>query len=445
VADYDVLIIGSGSAGQTVAAECAKAGSRVAVVDRLPFGGTCALRGCEPKKVLLAAAEALSRTSGLQGEGVTGPCRINWPALMERKRRYTDPVPARTLAWMRDMGIATLSGAARFRSADTVEVAGDSIRASVVVIATGARPVSLGIEGEDAVLTSTDFLSLEQMPHEVAFIGGGFIAFEFARLAQLAGAKVAILHRSARVLKGFDPSLADALAERYRELGIDVRVDAPVERIDALAGGRLSVATPSGKVEVDKVFHAAGRVADLEDLDLRAAGVEYTRRGVTVDAFLRSTSNPIVWSAGDACGAGAPLTPVAGAQGQVVAAGILGNPTRFDDSVTPSVVFSDPPLARVGMAVEAAEKDERLDVSEFDMSGWFTQTRVGNTAAGARIVVDRGSGAIRGAHLLGVEADEVINIFATAIRGGQTLADLRTMTWTYPTGAYDINYLSGRW
>jgi len=445
MSDYDVVIIGSGAAGQTVAADCAKAGKRVAVVDRLPFGGTCSLRGCQPKKILLAAAEAMARTRDLDGEGVSGDCGIDWPALMVRKRDYIEATPEKMVSWMRGMGIATLHDTARFTAPDTLVIGTEMVTAPAIVVACGARPVDLGIEGQDAVSTSTDFLSLEHMPGEIAFIGGGYISFEFARLAQLAGAKVTILHRSKQVLKGFDPLLADTLAERYRSLGIDVVTDAPVERVERLTTGRLSVVTSKGTYEVDTAFHGAGRAADLEDLDLATGGVAYTRRGVTVDSTLRSVSNPGVWSAGDACGVGAPLTPVAGAQGEVVAAGILGKPAEFDDSTTPSVAFSDPPIARVGIDAAAADCDPSLEVRTVDTSTWFTQWRVGNTAAGARLVLDRDTGAIKGAHILGIEAEEVINVFALAIRFGITIADLRSMTWTYPTVSYDINYLSGRW
>jgi glutathione reductase (NADPH) len=297
------------------------------------------------------------------------------------------------------------------------------------------------------VLTSNDFLSLAEMPESVAFIGGGYISFEFARLAQLAGAKATIVHRSPQVLKGFDPVLANALARRYRSLGIDVLVDEPVERVEKLADGRFAIpgSAAAGPLEVDAVFHGAGRVPDIADLDLAAGGVDATAHGVSVDAHLRSTSNPRVWSCGDACAAGAPLTPVAGAQGQIVAAGILGEARVFDDSATPSVAFCDPPLARVGLGAEAADTDDSLEVRAFDMSSWFTQTRVGNTAAGAMLVLERESGRIRGAHLLGEGADEVINVFVLAIRSRATLEDLRGVTWSYPTLAYDINYLSGRY
>jgi len=455
---YDVLIIGSGSAGQTVALACAKAGKRVAVVDRLPFGGTCSLRGCEPKKVLLAAAEATGRTSALRGHGLVGSCRIDWPVLMQRKRDHIDAVPQRTEAWMAEAGITTLHGTARFTAPATVEVDGTPVTAEAIVVASGARPMPLGIEGEEHVLTSTDFLSLPQMPASVAFIGGGYISFELSRLAQLAGARTTIAHRSPQVLKGFDPGLADQLATRYRALGITVLVDEPVARVEKRADGRFAVVRAgAGAAEaaggpaaapplvVDAVFHGAGRVPDLADLDLAAGGVDATARGVSVDAHLRSVSNPRVWSCGDACAEGAPLTPVAAAQGEVVASGILGEPRVFDGSLTPSVVFSDPPLALVGLGAEAADADDSLEVRAFDMSGWFTQTRVGNTAAGAKLVVERDTGRIRGAHLLGVGADDVINVFAIAIRSGLTLEDLRGVTWSYPTLSYDINYLSGRY
>ena len=166
MSEYDVLIIGSGAAGQTVAAKCAGAGRTVAVVDRLPFGGTCALRGCQPKKVLLAAVEAVAHADRMAEEGVAGAVRLDWRSLMDRKTSYVEAIPERTLSWMHDMGIATLSGTARFTSPETVAVDDDTIHAASIVIATGSRPIDLGIDGKDLVRTSTDFLSLASMPAE---------------------------------------------------------------------------------------------------------------------------------------------------------------------------------------------------------------------------------------------------------------------------------------
>jgi glutathione reductase (NADPH) len=444
MSDYDVLIIGSGAAGQTVASACAAAGRKVGVIDRQPFGGTCSLRGCVPKKVLFSAAETVARAQMLAGKGVSGPISLDWPTLAAYKRTYTDPVPERTKTWMRELGIDTLSGTAAFVAPDALTVDGARLTAPAIVIATGARPITLGIPGEEHVSTSTDFLELERMPTRVLFIGGGYISFEFAAIAQRAGADVTIVHRSAQVLEGFDPTLTALLVDRYRALGIEVLTDSAVEGVERL-GDRLVVRAADRSLEADLVVHGAGRIPDLADLDLDAAGVAFGRRGVAVDRFMRSTTNPGVWALGDAADAGVPLTPVASAQGEVVAANILGGTVEFEEGATPSVVFSDPPMATVGVGVETTGTDDRLESTFFDMGDWFSQTRAGSGTAGAVLVIDTRSDTIVGAHLLGVDADEVINVFALAIRFGITLAQLRTVTWSYPTLSYEINYLTGRY
>jgi glutathione reductase (NADPH) len=439
--DFDVLVIGSGTAAQNIVPRCAEAGLRVAVVDRLPYGGTCARRGCDPKKVLLAAAEAVSRAEMLADVGLVSKPAIDWPALMARKRTFTEPVAARIEGWLAGTGAETLHGDARFVGRDGVEVDGRRLRASHIVVATGARPMPLQIEGEELVTTSDEFLELDALPPRVAFIGGGYISFEFAWLARMAGAEVTVLHRSARVLKGFDDELAAMLVERYRELGIRVLTEAPVSSVRREDKG-LVLLSGAGEVAADLVVHGAGRMADLADLGLAKAGVEFGPRGVRVDAHLRSVGNPRVWAAGDAADTGLPLTPVASRQGKIVAAGILGEDVNLDGRIAPSVVFSDPPLASVGMSTEeAALSADGVIVKRSDMGGWFTQRRLGHTHAGAAIVSDAASGRILGAHLLGVNADELVNVFALAISQRATREDLLATTWAYPTATSDASYL----
>jgi glutathione reductase (NADPH) len=441
VTDFDVLVIGSGTAAQSIVPRCAEAGLRVAVVDRLPYGGTCARRGCDPKKVLLAAAEAVSRAAMLADVGLVGRPAIDWPALMKRKRTITEPVAERVERWLAGTGAETLHGDARVVGRDEIEVGGRRLSAAHIVVATGARPMPLQIEGEELVTTSDEFLELDALPERVAFIGGGYISFEFAWLARMAGADVTVLHRSSRVLKDFDAELAAVLVDRYRHLGVRVLTEAPVTSIRQVPEG-LSVQSGAGEVVADLIVHGAGRMADVDDLGLAKAGVEFGRRGVHVDAHLRSIGNPHVWAAGDAADAGAPLTPVASRQGKIVAAGILGEDVTFDGRVVPSVVFSDPPLASVGMSTEeaAALGDGVID-RRSEMGGWFTQRRLGHSHAGAAIVSDASSGSILGAHLLGANADELINVFALAIRQGVTTEDLLATTWAYPTATSDIAYL----
>ena len=441
--DYDVAVIGSGTAAQNVVPRCAQAGLRVAVVDRLPYGGTCAQRGCDPKKVLLGAAEAVSRARMLAGKGISGAPAIDWPALIARKRTFTKPVPERIEGWFTAAGAAVMHGTARLLGAHELEVDGRAFGAADVVVATGARPVPLDIPGEELVTTSDRFLELDALPPRVAFIGGGYISFEFAWLSRMAGAAVTILHRSARVLKGFDETLAGQLVERYRSLGIDVLTDAPVREV-VRRGGELVVVHETGELTVDLVVHSAGRVADLADLDLEDAGIEAGRRGVRVDERLRSVSDTRVWAAGDAADKGLPLTPVASKEGKVVAAGILGEDAAYDGRAVPSVCFSDPPLAAVGMsAAEAAHRGDAVKVVRADASEWFSQRRLGQTHAGMAMVTDAASGRLLGGHLLGVNADEVVNVLALAIRHGLTTGDLDAMTWSYPTATSDLPYVLG--
>ncbi|NLE22225.1 MAG: NAD(P)/FAD-dependent oxidoreductase [Actinobacteria bacterium] len=439
----DVAVVGSGTAAQNVVPRCAQAGLRVAVVDRLPYGGTCAQRGCDPKKVLLAAAEAVSRARALEGQGLRGGPAVDWPALIARKRSFTEPVPGRIESWFRDAGAETLHGVARLRDAHTVEVDGEVLEAADVVIAAGSRPVELGIPGEDLVTTSAEFMELDGLPPRIVFVGGGYISFEFAWLARMAGAEVTLLHRSRHVLTRFDAQLADQLVERYRSLGIDVLTEAPVHAVEH-RDDALLVTHESGAVVADLVVHGAGRAADLATLGVEEAGIDTGPRGVRVDEHLRSVSDAHVWAAGDAADKGLPLTPVASREGKVVAAGILGEDAAYDGRAVPTICFSDPPLAAVGMSTAEAERHgDRVRVERADTSDWFSQRRVGQTHGGAAVVTDSENGRLLGAHLLGVGADEVVNVLALAIRHDLTASDLMATTLGYPTAASELSYLLG--
>ena len=441
VEHFDVVVVGSGVAGQTAAAACAEAGRRVAVVDRDPFGGTCARCGCIPKKVLLAAEEAISHDRGLADEGIAGDARIDWPALIARKRGYTDPVPARIRAWLAGLEVELIAGDANVVGDLELTVGDRRVSATDLVIATGAAPRPLGIPGEELLTTSAAFMELEELPSRIIFVGGGFISFEFASLAHRAGADVTIVHRSKQVLAGFDPVLSARLVERYRSLGIRVLTET------ALAGvrnhdGALVLETPSEELPADLAVHGAGRVPNVSGMGLESLGVAAGPLGVEVDAWMRSTGHPHVWAIGDAAALGLPLSPVGVRQGRIVAANILGDSLRFDGAVTPSVVFTDPPLAAVGISAEQAlAQGERYELFEHDMSTWFPQKRVGNTHAGACVIVERDTGRIAGAHLLGVNADEMINVFALGITAGATRDQLREALWAYPTASSDISYL----
>src|ERR1700735_4726276 len=223
---FDLIAIGTGSAASAVASRCREAGWQVAIVDSRPFGGTCALRGCDPKKVLVGAAEAVDWTRRMKGKGIQADAlQIDWPELMRFKRSFTDPVPQRREDGFAKAGVAAFHGRARFAGPTTVQVGEETLEGRYVVIAAGAAPVDLEIPGTEHLTTSDQFLDLNELPRRILFIGGGYIAFEFAHVAALAGSQVTVLHRGSRPLTLFDPDLVDQLVARTHELGTDLHLE----------------------------------------------------------------------------------------------------------------------------------------------------------------------------------------------------------------------------
>jgi glutathione reductase (NADPH) len=311
---FDLVVVGTGAAASTVANRCRAAGWSVAIVDELPYGGTCQLRGCDPKKVLRRAAEVVDATRLMRRKGVRDPgLTIDWPALMAFKRSFTDPVPANRERAFAEAGIDAFKGTARFIDETTLVVGDDRLCTRHVVIASGAKPVPLPMEGAEHVVTSDRFLELDHLPERLLFIGGGYISFEFAHVAARADAKVIVLDRGERPLKAFDPELVAKLLERTRTLGVTFHPNAAVEAIERTTAGfrvQASVAGRAETFEADLVVHGAGRVPDLDALDLERANVRFDNRGVEVNEFLQSTSNAAVYAAGDAAASpGWPATP----------------------------------------------------------------------------------------------------------------------------------------
>lgn len=444
---YDLIVIGTGTAATTVATKCRAAGWNVAIVDYQPFGGTCALRGCDPKKVLVGAAEVIDWAHRMQGKGISEQdLHIDWGALMAFKRSFTDPVPSKLENSLEKQGIDVFHGRARFRGPTSLEVEGQLLAARHILIATGAKPMDLGIPGEEHLITSDRFLELEELPQRIVVVGGGFIAFEFAHIAARARAKVTVLEQLPRFLRPFDPDLVGWLVDRSRQIGIDLHAGTSVEAVEKDVTG-FKVRTTSGEkqeiFEADLVVHAAGRVPDISGLDLKTAGVELDRGHLKLNEFLQSVSNPAVYAAGDAALMGPPLTPVAAHDAHIVATNLLkGNQRRPDYRGVPSVVFTVPPLAAVGLLEQAARQQGlKFRVQHRKTSSWYTARRVNEDCSGYKILIEEGSERILGAHLIGPHAEEVINLFALAIRANVSAKDLKTAIWSYPSATSDIAYM----
>jgi glutathione reductase (NADPH) len=443
---YDLVVVGTGVTS-AVASRCREAGWTVAVVDSRPFGGTCALRGCLPKKILVGAAEAVDHARDMATIGVpAATLTIDWPALMRFKHSMIDPTPERTEQGWAKMGVEQFHGRARFVDSTTLAVGDDRLIGRRVVIAAGAMPAPLKFPGADRLITSEDFLNLDRMPARLVFVGGGYISFEFAHVAARAGSEVTILHRGARPLEGFDPDLVDLLVRRTREHGIRVELDTEVLGVERdggglIVGGRQRRA--ERRFEADLAVHGAGRLPELDDLDLDRAGVKREKRGVIVNEYLQSVSNPAVYAGGDAAANGPPLTPKADHDAAVLTSNLLeGNRRAVNYDGIASAVFTIPPLASAGLTEDAARAAGlKFRTTWQDTSGWYHTRRVGETASGFKVLVEEGTGRVLGAHLLGPNAAEVINLFAVAVRLRIPAEDLKQVIFAYPTNGSDIRFM----
>lgn len=444
--DFDLIVIGTGTAAMVSAMRVRKAGWSVAVVDEKPFGGTCALRGCDPKKMLVAGAGIIDAQRRMKTNGIDGEVRIDWPQLIAFKRRFTDPIPTKHEQHYADAGIASFHGTARFAGPNSLTVDGRELRAKHFLIATGAAPVSLNIPGEEHLIDNEGFMAMEKLPRRIALVGGGYVAAEFAHIAARAGAEVTVIQRAERMLTGFEPELVGWLMEVFAAIGIKVRTKSVVKAIEG-HGDRFTVHVESDAgreaIEADLVVHAAGRAPALDRLDLAGANIAVEGGRLKLNEFLQSVSNQAVYAAGDAAQAGPPLTPVSAHDGKVVAANLMkGNHASPDYRGVPSVAFTLPSISRVGMSEEEARHSGlSYRVKCERASSWFTARQAAEPVYGYKTLVEEGTGRILGAHLVGPHADETINLFGLAIRHGLTADDLKSTIFGYPTGASDIGYM----
>jgi glutathione reductase (NADPH) len=441
---FDLIVIGGGTGGNGVARMAANAGWKVASIDSLPFGGTCALRGCDPKKMLIAVTEGVEWARNLDGKGLEAQTSVDWSAMIAFKRTFTDAMPGRIEGGLEKAGVTVLHGEARFTERDTIEVNGEALSARHFHIATGARPMTLNIPGEELLATSTEFLELSERPNRVVFVGGGFIAMEFAHISKRAGAReVTVLEMMERPLGNFDPDLVGILCEATTELGIDLRTGAKVLKIEKKgADFTVTYQTPKAvkTVSCDLVVHATGRVPNIDHLNLEAAGVEYSRKGIKVSPFMRTT-NPAIFAAGDCADSGPNLTPVSANEGRIAGKNLLAGKDEREVNYPPipSVVFTLPQLASVGLS-EAAAREKGLDFdTRFEKTaGWYSSLRVGARHSAYKVLVEKGTSKILGAHLLGPGAEEQINLVALTMGAGLSANRIKGLIFAYPSFASDI-------
>ncbi|GIX30694.1 MAG: glutathione-disulfide reductase [Porticoccaceae bacterium] len=444
-ARVDLFVIGAGSGGVRAARIAAEAGARVMVAEEYRVGGTCVIRGCIPKKLMAYAAHFAEDFADARGYGWSfdSPPRFDWAALKAAVQREVDRLNGLYIETLTKAGVVIVSERARLRDAHRVELvsSGRLVEADTILIATGGTPVRpKHLPGGEYGITSNEIFHLPRFPGRLVVVGAGYIAVEFASIMHGLGAAVTLVYRRRPILRGFDMDLRLRLQEALAARGIDIVLEDNVASLACRADGALDVTLDSGaRLIADEVLFAIGRRPNTTGLGLEAAGVECAPDGAIVVDDDSRTNVESIWAVGDVTNR-VNLTPVAIREGHAFAlTRFHGRPTRVDHRDVPSAVFSLPPLATVGMS----EEDALDELGEVDVyQSGFRPLR--HTLAGreersfVKVIVDPATDRVLGMHMLGPDAPEIIQGFATAMKMGLKKADLDRTTALHPTSAEEF-------
>lgn len=440
--DYDLFTIGAGSGGVRASRVAAAHGARVAVAEEYRVGGTCVIRGCVPKKMLVYGSQFAEDIHDAQAFGwkVEDPS-FDWTVLRDNVLKDVDRLNGLYTQTLENHGVeiipqrATVSGPHEVTLAD-----GTKKTARYILVCTGARPHIPGCPGHELGITSNEAFHLEAVPKRILISGAGYIANEFAGIFNEFGARVTLINRSDQLLRGYDESMRDRLLQISVTKGIEFRFNANFQGIRKNDDGSLTVSmTNHDDIEVDCVMFATGRLPNTEGLGLEAVGVELTERGaVKVDEWSKSTVDSI-YAVGDVTDR-IQLTPVAIREGQAFADTVFGDkPTRVDYSCVPNAVFSHPPIAGVGMTEgEARNKLGTIKVYQSDFRPMKNVLAGRNERSLYKMVCEGENETIVGIHMIGPEAPEIMQAAAIAVKAGLTKADFDATVAIHPTMAEEL-------
>jgi len=441
---FDVVILGGGNAGMGVTVATREAGLKVAMLEPDLLGGTCPNRGCMPKKVLVAAAHALDEIERAKAHHITvGKPSLDWAALIDREKAMISGIPGSLGELMQRRGVEVIREHGRFVAPNAVAAGGETLEAKHIVIATGSKPRRLPFPGAELMITSDDVLSERRLPASVVFVGGGVIALEFSHVYARAGVEVTILETLPRLLSNMDADAVEQLHKETERIGVTIRTGIEVKHVGR-TGDHLRVVYEEGGseriVESDCVVNGAGRVPVLDDLDLVAGNVAADQGRLALDAYLRSTSNGAAFACGDTVAEHAQLSPIATYEGRIVGRNIVDGLQHAPDYTgIASCVFTVPALASVGLTQAAAEQQGiDLDVKVNDMQEWLSGRTYALSAAWSKVLIDKKTDRIVGAHLLGHAGEELIHIFGLAMKHDITASAIRDFIYGFPTFSADI-------
>ncbi|AOJ26072.1 glutathione-disulfide reductase [Burkholderia seminalis] len=439
--DYDLFVIGAGSGGVRLARMSASYGARVGIAEEEQIGGTCVLRGCIPKKLLVYASHYPQEVEDAKGFGWTfGAGTLDWPALIAAKDREINRLSGIYINLLTQSGVDMHAGRATLVDAHTVAIGGRTLRARHIAIATGSRPSLPPRPGIEHAITSREALSLPALPARIAVVGGGYIAVEFAGIFNGFGSQVDLFYRGEKILRGFDDDVRQFLTDEMTKQGVAIHARAVVESIERADDGTLSVRVGDAwHGPYDQVLYATGRVPNVDGLGLEQAGVMLDARGaIAVDAY-SATSVPSIHAIGDVTSR-PQLTPVATRDGGLLARTLFGGSrVAADHACVPSAVFSQPEVATVGLTeADARHAHGEVDVYRTSFKALRHTLSGRDERTMMKLVVARDSQRVVGAHMVGRDAGEIIQGIAIAIRAGATKAQFDDTIGIHPTAAEEF-------
>jgi glutathione reductase (NADPH) len=438
--DYDLFVIGAGSGGVRAARIAAGHGARVGICEESRVGGTCVIRGCVPKKLMVYAAHFAEDFEDARGYGwEVGESRFSWPRLIGAKDAEIDRLNQVYLRLLSDAGVTLYQQRGSLAGPHEVQLGETTVTAGHILIATGGRPWKPEIPGIENAITSDEVFHLDELPPRVAVVGGGFIACEFAGIFNGLGSRVTQIYRGDAVLRGFDSDVRRVVSSELRNKGIDLRLESDVGQIEKLDEG-LRVQLLDGEfLDVDQVLYATGRVPNVRGLGLPEVGVEVRADGRVVVDELSRTSVGHIHAVGDVTSR-VNLTPVAIYEGHAFADTVFGGkPRPVNHEFVPSAVFSQPPVGTVGYSEEEAiHHVGEVDVflSEFRPMKHTLSGR--NERMLMKLVVDRASQEVVGIHVVGPDAPEIVQGFAVAVKSGLTKDRFDCTIGIHPTAAEEL-------
>jgi glutathione reductase (NADPH) len=437
---YDLLVIGAGSGGVRAARVAAGYGARVAIVEEHRIGGTCVIRGCVPKKLLVYGAHFAEDLEDARRFGwrLAG-AHFDWATLRDNVLAEVSRLSGIYQQTLENHNVEILAGHAVVTGPNSARVDGREIDAKIILVATGARPQTLDVPGIEHAITSNEAFHLEKLPARIVIAGGGYIANEFAGVFNELGSKVTLINRSDRILRSYDAQIRDRLLQISTSKGIQFLFNVQLERVERRADGVLVVHLGDTKVECEALMCATGRIPNTDGLGLERAGVELEASGaVRVDEYSRSTC-PSIYAVGDVTNR-VQLTPVAIREGQAFAETVFGKtPCKVDYNCIPSAVFSHPPLAGVGLT-EAQARTQLGSVKVFtsDFRPMKNVLANRNERALFKLIVDDTDDRIVGAHMIGPDAPEILQMLAVAVKAKLRKSQLDECVAIHPTMAEEL-------